>query len=222
MDETAPNPAGVEGRRDVVAAVADAPVGAQGELDAIDLAADQPVRATGYGGNHEAVGAAGDRVGTEQHTAPRRLEERLHEHRDRCLASRPGDLVDRVDESLPPPHVEDRREHPGHRLGATVLHGGRRPDDDRVPAVDGERLPGGIEGDGVVPGRRAIAEGAGPGGGEHESGQRGLSVGAGAGERCCLGASNRGILRQHVVEIDDRREILGLEGGGAEPKVRHV
>ena len=49
---------------------------------------------TGVGedGRHdETISAAGHRIGTEQHPAPSRLEQRLDEHGDRRIAARRGD-----------------------------------------------------------------------------------------------------------------------------------
>ena len=117
----------------------------QRQLHAVDLAAHQAVGPAGDGGHDEAVGAAGDRVGAEQHAAPRRPEERLHEHGDRGLAAGAHDLVDGGDERFPTPHVEHGREHPGHRLRATVLGGRRRAHDERQPAVERQRAPRRLE-----------------------------------------------------------------------------
>ena len=90
-------------------------------VHAVDLTAHEAVRTAGHGGDHEAVGAAGDRIGTEQHAAPCRLEERLHENGDRSLTAGADDLVDRIQEALPTANVQHRREQTRHRLRATVL-----------------------------------------------------------------------------------------------------
>ena len=48
---------------------------------AVDLTGHQPVGSAGHGGDDDAVAAAGDRVGTEQHAAPRRVQHRLDQDR---------------------------------------------------------------------------------------------------------------------------------------------
>ena len=93
----------------------------QRHVHAVDLTADEAVRTAGHGGDHEAIGAAGHGVGAEQHAAPCRLEERLHENGDRSITAGASDLVDGVQEALPTAHVQHRREQARHRLRATVF-----------------------------------------------------------------------------------------------------
>ena len=220
-DEAAPGAPGPQRGGHVVAAVTQAAAGAEGQLDAVDLPADQPVGSAGHGRHHQPIGAAGDGIGAEEHAAPLRLDERLNEDRDGGVTAGLDDLVHRGEEGLPPADVEERREHPCHRLGAAVLDGRRRPHDDRAPAGGGQRLPCGVEGDGVVAGGRARGEGGGARRGHREPGEDGQAPGPRAGQRGGLGADDTRLAGQFVVDVDHRRELPGPKGGGPEADVRH-
>jgi hypothetical protein len=180
------------------------------------LAADQAVGATVDRRDEQAVGAARDRVGAEQHTAPPGGELGLDEHGHAGVghggpAARGEDVVDGRHEALPVGDVEDRGEHTGHRGRAPVLVGRRRAHDQAALALGAEAVPGGagrtlaVEARGVGP--AAVV----PGRGQHDAGQDGEAGLAGAGEVGCFGADERPVGRTRLGEIE---KVGAAESGG--------
>ena len=107
------------------------------------------VRPARDGGDDHPVVAPGQRVGAEQHAAPRGHEHRLHEHGHLgideagppCPVGRLVDLFDGGEQRGLAGDVEDRLEHARHRRRIAVLTGRRRAHDDRGGPVGRDRAP---------------------------------------------------------------------------------